>query len=158
MNSNEKARKIIKEQTFMVVATSQGNQPWNTPVYFAYDTNFHLFWHSSPTTQHAENIRQNERVFIVIYDLKTLEGVYFLGKAMELHDKKEVAYGVDILFSRVYQNDAKKKQEIGETEDFLGEAKLRMYTFIPEKVWINSDTKWKGKFVDFRVPIDLFDK
>lgn len=158
MTQNEKARQIIAHQTFMVIATTQGNQPWNTPVYFAYDEKFHLFWHSSPTTQHAENIRLNEHVFIVIYDLKTLEGVYLLGKAKELQNREEISYGIDVLFSRAYQNDLQKKQEIGKIEDFLGDAKLRMYQFIPEKVWMNSATKWKGKFVDFRIPIDLFDK
>src|SRR3989338_6767285 len=114
-----KAKKAINDILYITLATCDKNsQPWNSPVYSAFDTNYNFYWASWRENQHSRNIKENEKVFVVIYDSTVPEstgfGVYMRGKAHQLERKDviEIVKALQLLYSRK----SKKPRKI---EEFL---------------------------------------
>jgi len=148
-----KAKKVINDILYITIATcDKNNQPWNSPVYSAFDKNYNFYWASWRENQHSKNIKHNEKVFVVIYDSTVPEGtgfgVYMRGKArqLEARDVIEIAKSLKLLYSR-------KNKKPRKLEEFLSILPRRIYKFIPEQVWVNSDGDIKGNFVDSRIDI-----
>src|SRR3989344_8432811 len=110
MDSSEltsKAKKVINDILYITIATSdKNNQPWNSPVYSAFDKDYNFYWASWRENQHSKNIKENEKVFVVIYDSTVPEstgfGVYMRGKAHQLETKDviEIMKALKLLYSR----------------------------------------------------------
>jgi nitroimidazol reductase NimA-like FMN-containing flavoprotein (pyridoxamine 5'-phosphate oxidase superfamily) len=154
-----RAKEIIKKIFYITIATvSKDGQPWNTPVYSAYDENYNFFWASDQNGQHSKNIKENNQVFIVIYDSTvpegTGEGVYIQAKAYELIDEKEIAHALKYFDGRVN----KQKNPTTRAAQFMGEKPRRVYKAISEKVWMNGDGDINGEYIDIRIEVDLLKK
>ena len=130
-----RARDIIKRIIYVTVATvSSAGEPWNSPVYSAYDDRA-FYWTSSPLAQHSRNIEDNSKVFLVIYDSTAPEGsgegVYIQASAAALKDRAEIEQAKRIMAGRV-------GKELGpETDRLLAAGMQRIYRARPERVWIN---------------------
>ena len=90
---NQKAAGIIKKIPYITLATvSDDDQPWNSPLWSAFDKDLNFYWASDAKSVHSTNIRNNSKVFCVIYDSTmaegTGEGVYFKGSAFELIERE----------------------------------------------------------------------
>ncbi len=91
--NNEIARKIIKDNIYMTIATAdKSGEPWISPVVFGYDEDYNLYWMSDKNSKHSKLISQNNKVAIVIFDSKapegTGDGVYTVGRAAELLERE----------------------------------------------------------------------
>ncbi|OGD87969.1 hypothetical protein A3D81_00085 [Candidatus Curtissbacteria bacterium RIFCSPHIGHO2_02_FULL_40_17] len=151
---SEKAKQIIEKILYITLATiSKDGQPWNSPVYCAFDENYNFYWISWRENQHSKNIRDNNRVFIVIYDSTVSEGqgqgVYIQAKAYELNDEKNINNALKYLDGRIGKQDRHKASQ------FQGNMPRRIYKAVPEKAWVNVDSRINGEFVDKRVEIKL---
>lgn len=151
-----KAKEIIEKILYITIATaSKKGEPWNSPVYSAFDENYNFYWASDQNGQHSKNIAENSKVFLVIYDSTapegTGEGVYVQAEAHMLSDEKEIAHGLSYLDGRVN----KKKDPNTRVAQFQGENPRRIYKAVPEKVWVNVDGDVNGKYIDIRVEVDL---
>jgi hypothetical protein len=147
------AAKIIKNVLYMNIASiTPSGQPWNSPVYCAFDKHLNFFWLSWKLNQHSINIRNNPSVFVTIYDstvsASTGVGVYLEGKAYELHNPKDIFLGI----KEVYKREKRKPRDVIQ---FLKKFPRRTYKFIPEKVWINGDGDIEGNYIDIRTELDL---
>src|SRR3989344_3336518 len=163
MDSSEltsKAKKVINDILYITIATSdKNNSPWNSPVYSAFDKNYNFYWASWKENQHSKNIKENEKVFVVIYDSTVTEGtgfgVYMRGRARQLETKDavEIVKSLKLLYSR-------KSKKPRKPEEFLGLLPRRIYKFVPEQIWVNSGGDVKGNFVDSRIDItsDILNK
>jgi nitroimidazol reductase NimA-like FMN-containing flavoprotein (pyridoxamine 5'-phosphate oxidase superfamily) len=145
------AKEIIKSIHYITIATvSEDGQPWNSPVSAYYDKEFNFYWASYTENQHSKNIRENPRVFIVIYDSTapegTGEGLYMLAKAYQLNELSEVEDALN------YRPESKKPRE---AKEYLGEYPRRMYKAVPEKFWINGDGEIDGNYIDVRFEVSL---
>ncbi len=153
----QKAKQILQKILYITIATStKDGNPWNSPVYSAFDKNYNFYWASDQNGQHSKNIAENPNIFLVIYDSTapegTGEGIYVKAKAYALTDEQEILDALKVLDDRVgkvKQRDAKK---------FLGEYPRRVYKAIPEKFWINGDGDVNGNYIDIRVEVDLLNK
>jgi pyridoxine/pyridoxamine 5'-phosphate oxidase len=149
----EKAKRIVDEVIYITLATvSPNGDPWNTPVYTAYDKEYNFFWISSPESEHSKHIENNRKVFAVIYPSNvpegTGEGVYMQGGAEALVEKEEIEKVLVFFYGR-------KNKKPRPADDFVGQSPRRVYKFTPNKFWINSDEKIDGHHVDKRIEIDL---
>jgi nitroimidazol reductase NimA-like FMN-containing flavoprotein (pyridoxamine 5'-phosphate oxidase superfamily) len=149
----QKAKKIISEIIYITIATvSKGGEPWNTPVYSAFDESYNFYWASDKNGQHSKNIKANENVFIVIYDSTvpqgTGEGLYIKAKAYEITDRAETEKASKLLAAR-------KNKNPRNADEYLGEYPRRVYKAVPEKFWMNGDGKINGNYIDTRVEVDL---
>lgn len=100
-------KKVITYNEHMVVATADtGGKPWVSPVFYAYDENFNLYWVSAKTALHSTNIRNNPRVAICIFgpasseEADRLHGIYIDAEAQELTDEDEIRHAAHIMQQR----------------------------------------------------------
>ncbi|MBI2665554.1 pyridoxamine 5'-phosphate oxidase family protein [Candidatus Woesearchaeota archaeon] len=151
-----KAKKVMNDILYITLATSdKNNQPWNSPVYSAFDKNYNFYWGSWKENQHSKNIAENEKAFIVIYNSTVPEGtgfgVYMKGKAHQLVKKDifEILAALKLLYVR-------KDKKIKSPKEFLGILPRRVYKFVPDQVWVNSSEKVKGSSVDIRMDVTKY--
>ncbi len=151
-----RAKEIIEKILYITIATvDEKGQPWNSPVYSAFDEAYNFYWFSDKNSQHSRNIRNNKKIFLVIYDSSvaegTGEGVYIQAEAHELNDKKHVLDGLKIMDERA------GKTKVRKYEKFSGGAPLRVYAATPTKIWMNlEDEDENGNYIkDIRVEVPL---
>lgn len=145
----EKAKREIKANPFMTLATSSGNQPWNTPVYCAFDKNYNFFWNSYPGSQHSRNIMENGKAFVVIYNrLEVGFGVYMQGTAERLIYEKDIKNALELLWKR-------KGENYTDVKAFTGSVP---YRFVPKRFWVNDETYLNGKKIDIKIEITRYMK
>ncbi|MBI4020303.1 MAG: pyridoxamine 5'-phosphate oxidase family protein [Candidatus Aenigmarchaeota archaeon] len=147
------AKARIRKILYITIATASKNcEPWNSPVYSAFDKSYTFYWCSWTENQHSRNIRENKNVFVVIYDSAAPEGagfgVYMKGKAYQLGIENigEIIKALKLLYGR-------KNKKPKHPREFLKLFPRRIFRFVPEKVWVNSEGSVKGNFVDTRVDI-----
>ena len=62
--SSERAKEIISKIQYITVATySKDGEPWNSPVYSAFDEQYNFYWASWVENQHSKNIAENGKAF-----------------------------------------------------------------------------------------------
>lgn len=153
----EKAKKIILENIYMTIATAtKDGRPWISPVFFAYDENYNLFWVSNKDSLHSNLIKDNPQIAIVIFNSQAPEdegdGVYFESIASVLEDDIEIKQAMELLSKRVTKDEFRIKK-IGEvTSDGI----WRIYRATPTK--ISKLTKGEfinSQYVDRRIDIKL---
>lgn len=134
--------------------------PWNVPVYYAYDKKYNFYWYSRKNTKHSKLIKQNDNISITIFNSSPTQddegGVYISGKASEISEN-DLPLALKIYFNRaITENLSEKKQLIQNSEDFLGKSILRMYKFIPKRLYVSNEAiKWNGKWIDTRSELTL---
>jgi len=136
-----------------VATTSVDGQPWNTPVVMECDSRLQLYWFSDQASQHARNVRENGRAFIVLYDSTVTSGqgrrtgLYIRTSARELHDIQEIRRACTL----------RKPNNLDYPRSFIGKAVRRVYQATPEQLWINEEQIEAGVFIrDYRVELSLF--
>lgn len=148
---NNRAKEILQKIIYATIATAgKDGKPWNSPVRHVYDDELNVYWFSDKENQHSKNVRDNEDVFIVVYDSTVPEGdgegVYIQAKAVELNDPEEIR-----LARRI-----KKGVDMDAPDDFMGDAVRRVYKAVPQRVWMNDAEVTDGVFIrDYKVEIPL---
>ncbi|MFW5719667.1 MAG: pyridoxamine 5'-phosphate oxidase family protein [Candidatus Dojkabacteria bacterium] len=150
------AAEVVKKIQYINIATvTREDEPWNTPVYTAFDKDLRFFWISAKASQHSVNLKSCSRAFVTIYDSTVPEGtgfgVYFTGRALQIRETATTFTAIKKLYSRV---DAPQKH----ISRFLGKSPRRLYVFVPERVWVNGwfeSEQMEGVFYDERVELDL---
>ena len=78
----------------MQVATAHDNQPWACTVYFAYDSDWNLYWISTPDRRHSKEIISNDKVAGTIVLSHTpgdkVRGLQFQGIAEEITNPADI--------------------------------------------------------------------
>ncbi len=153
----QKAKKIISENIYCVIATSSlDSRPWISPVFFAYDSKFNLYWISNKDAHHSDLVRKNQNIAIVIFNSRAPEGegdgVYFEAVAKELYDDAEIAQAVMILNQRV----SKEEFRVRDVSKVRGDGIWRIYRATPVRISKLTDGELiNGQYVDRRIEIRL---
>src|SRR3972149_1915816 len=120
----KQARNIIDTIEYIDLATvTPDGKPWSSPLWFVRDNNYNFYFYSPNYTQHAKNIRENGKGFVVIYDSRAPEGtgfgVYMTARVIELSKVSEVEQAIKWIQT--------KKKKVKTPQDFLGESPRRIY-------------------------------
>ena len=149
------AKKIIEENIYLTVATSDGSKPWVSPLFFAYDKDYNFYWASGKDALHSRFIRSNQKVAIVIFDSRAPEGegdgVYFESTCVELMTAEELKVAMDILNRRVTKEEFRIKDLSGVT----GKGMWLIYKASTQKLYKLTDEIVNGQYLDKRVEITL---
>lgn len=150
----ERAREIIERIVYMTVATvSEDGEPWNSPVFAAYDEHYNFYWGSHYKSKHSRNIRTNGHAFLAIYDSTAAagggEGVYVKATAQELTHPIFIKNAHDLLQAR------SQPAPYWELRELLDDSPIRIYKAAPELVWMNADGEVEGQYVTARTRVDL---
>jgi len=147
-----RARALLERQGVMTVATADADgTPSVAPVVFVHDEDFNLYWVSSKSTQHSENIRARPEVQIVVFMEDPTEGVYVDARAAELDDDADLERAIALLNAR----DQPTKFEIGGPADVTGDAAWRIYKATRVETTVRTDATEHGQAVTTRTPVAL---
>lgn len=148
---NKRAKEILQKIIYATLATvTKEGKPWNSPVRHCFDSDMNIYWFSDKQNQHSQNVRENGRVFIVIYDSTVPEGdgegVYFEATVEELTEPEQIRKARRI----------KKGEGKDSPDDFMGDAIRRVYKATPTSAWMNDAEVKDGVFIrDYKVEIPL---
>lgn len=144
-----KAQAIIDTIPYATLATvTSDGQPWSTPLAaYHFDGETTLYWASWQNNQHSQNIRDNGKAFVTIFDStpndgKPAAGVYIQADAFEITDEAEAMKA-----ALVFGNDPYNPSD---GKEYLGDKPRRIYKVVPHKVWMNGDSEIDGNFIDVR--------
>jgi len=149
----ELAKKAIKKNIYITLATaSKDAVPWNTPLFFAYDDKYTIYWISSQNCVHSANISENENVAIVIYDSTAQEGkgfgVYMSAKASVVDGAGEIKNALKLIYKR-------SRRPAPQASKFMGDALRKVYKAVPNLIFVN-DLKAKSEELrNLRVEVKL---
>lgn len=146
---SKRAREILDKIEYATIATVDiDSNPWNAPVFMAYDEDYNFYWGTHKDSQKARNIRANNQAFMVIYDSTapagTGEGVYIRAEVEELSDKEEIERAITYLTNR--------------HEDYRSFADgkvIRLYKAVVKQAWINDGYRENGRYIDIRKEVTL---
>lgn len=146
---NTKAQSILDRINYVTLATvSNDGQPWNSPVYCAYDQDYNVYWGSHVDSQHSQNIRANGKAFIVVYDSTVApghgEGVYMQVSCTEITDPDEIATAHKLIQDR-------RPSPYWKLEEVQGDRPVHLFKAVPQKIWMNGDSQKDGQYIDVRV-------
>lgn len=141
---NEIARKIVKENIYLTLATSDGT-PWAAPLFYAVDDKYNFYYISQMDSLHTQHILKNPTVAFAIFDSHQKEGtgngVQGLGKAYPLKDEE-----LPEAFKWYHTTFIEMRPE-----SFTGDAPYRFFKIVTEKFYVlDPDAK-----VDKRVEVKL---
>jgi nitroimidazol reductase NimA-like FMN-containing flavoprotein (pyridoxamine 5'-phosphate oxidase superfamily) len=150
----EKARYIIEHNNYMIVATSdkKGN-PWAAPVFFAYDDKYNFYFLSAVDSKHAENIVENPKVCLVIFDSSApvgqSDGVQIDAKASFV-PRKEVTKVINIYCDRLFPDSNISATERYDPNEYVEPAEFRFLKVEVVQAYTTG--------IDRRVDVDLKDR
>ena len=154
---NDLARKIIKENQLVSIATaSKECEPWISPVVYAYDKKWNMYFVSIPSSVHCQNIRLNGKCACAIFDSRhawgTGAGLQIEAKIEELSFKNTLKAG-KCYISRVYPYPNYNPKVVADfVQNFIANKKIyKFYKITPRVVWMNDP----NSEVDVRVQVDL---
>ena len=151
----DKAREIISTNLYCTLSTCSGDgYPWVSPVFFAYDQNWNIYWSSATAAKHSQNLANNQgRVAIAIFKSVipqgTAQGLYLSGVASELKPDE---------FERVYKllEERAGKKFNRTPQDYQGTSPRRIYQFKPHQGWVTGKREPVGnQLVDTKIEISL---
>ncbi len=119
----------LEENKYCCLATVDSNGVWANPVYFAYDDKFNFYFISQIDSRHMQNIQDDPRVSIAIYNThqeKDVEGVYVEGKAKILDELEERLVAHKIYYGRSGSNE--------QNEEFVDDLTWLLVKVKPDEV------------------------
>ncbi|WP_448571058.1 pyridoxamine 5'-phosphate oxidase family protein [Trichothermofontia sp.] len=149
------AHALIASIPYCTLSTcSPDGWPWVSPIFFAYDAAWRIYWSSAIAARHSQNLYHNQgRAVIAIYNshrsVEGPKGLYLQGCAAEV-DPPQVALAMHRLFERAGNQPDRTPQ------DYLGDSPRRLYCFRPEAVWITGERLAVGQQqVDTKIKLNL---
>ena len=109
-------RKLIKEyleeNRMMQLATSVNNQPWVCNVWYVVDEDLNIYWFSSITRRHSQELEKNNKVAGAMVIPQTPQdkprGLQFQGTAHMLTDEKDVEKVISLFDGRIFDRETIK--------------------------------------------------
>ncbi|BAY60861.1 hypothetical protein NIES22_09210 [Calothrix brevissima NIES-22] len=150
-----KAQNLLINNIYCTLSTcSPAGEPWASPVFFAYDEHWYIYWISAIVSQHSQNIYHNSgRVAIALFNSSvaqgSAEGVYLSGAAAEIN-ADDIQKTMKLLEKRA------NKQLNRTVADYLHDSPRRIYQFQPQQVWLTGNRLAVGnQLVDTKIEISL---
>lgn len=108
-------KKYLDEAKMMQLATVRDDKPWVCNVWFASDNNLNIYWISSTTRRHSEEVKDNKHVAAAICMVREPSesdrgGVQLEGTASEVTNPIELAKALKLYVARgIFTLDQVKK-------------------------------------------------
>ncbi|MEA5450903.1 pyridoxamine 5'-phosphate oxidase family protein [Leptolyngbya sp. CCNP1308] len=156
----EKAQHLLAGTIYCTLSTcSADGLPWASPLFFAYDPSWTLYWASAIACQHSQNLAANQgRGAIAIYSTQPEvgkgQGLYLTGTATEL-GPENVSRVISLLDQRSRPGPQRRAAA------YLPPSPRRLYQFTPQMVWITgerqavNDPDLAEVLVDTKIQLDL---
>lgn len=153
---NSSAEAILANNIYGTIATaSKDGSPWAAPQFIVYDNKTRtVYWCAARTSQHGQNIQENSRAYIVVYDSSVGpgegSGVYLQTDAAIITDPAEIEHAMTKLLER-HQGVPYFALESIQRHDAI----TVVFKAHVQQAWINEGQEENGQFVLYRKPVEL---
>lgn len=153
---DDSAQSILDNVIYGTIATtSQDGSPWAAPQFIVYDKDEEaILWCASCKSQHGQNILNNHKAYIVVYDSKVGPGegagVYMQTDVDVVVEPQEVARSMAKLIQR-HQGVPYWKLDDVQAQG----SPLAIFKATVTQAWINEGGEEDGQFVLYRKAIEL---
>lgn len=140
-------QQLLTEVPYATIATvCPDGQPWSTPLFVIFDEDLSMYWVSTPSNQHSQNILCDPRIFATVIDSHAPEGagfgLYLQMSAQVLSNPAEIAKA-----RKLYTSDY---GEPGTHDPFGPNCLRKLYKATPIAIWHNCDYKASNEILDAR--------
>lgn len=127
---NKTARGIIRNNIYLTLATTDGEDPWASPLFYTVDKEYNFYYISQLNSLHSKNIAMNPSVSFAIFNTRQKEGE---GNGVQ-------ARGVVKLIKDSQIKEAMKWYKTSfiemNEENFMGDAPYRLFKITPSNIYI----------------------
>lgn len=113
MNLRKLIEDYLKKAKLMQMATAVNNQPWVCSVWFAADSDLNIYYFSSATRRHSEEVLKNNKVAgAVVLPQNPNDpprGLYFQGKAEVLQKQEDIDKAISVYADRIFSREKIKE-------------------------------------------------
>ncbi len=154
MGTKLTAEELLENHHYCVIATASAEAvPWVTPIFYAYDSDWNLFWISSRTSSHSKLLEQNPHACAVIYQPPSVSqetSALYLSGQVSICRGTVLEEGMHVYFERAGLGVS------GKAEDYAGDSPCRLYQLAPEQAFSLQEPEWEENLLlDKRVSIAL---
>lgn len=140
---NKLAKEIIEKNQYITLSTiGTDGKVWASPVVYAYDKKYCLYFASIPSSRHCQNLSKNNQISVAIFDSHQLcgEGVGIQAEAkVEQISNLKALPAAKICFGRKYPYGNSLVGSIAtHFKSFLSKGLYRFYKITLTKVYINN--------------------
>jgi len=155
MELNEVAKDLIAKADYLSLATTDGTNPWATPLYFAVDDKLNFYFVSRKDTQHSLNIYKNPNVSFCIFNSEdkafTAQGLQATGIAQEV-GLTEALHGLMVIYKKKHPNIGDLKKVKLDVKSVTGLINNRIYCIKLTHVYVLDPN---NPDMDTRVEVEL---
>lgn len=154
-NLNKLAKKIIKENEYLTLATvDEVGKPWVSIMAYSYDDKYNFYFVSLPSSRHSAHIRKNNSISFSIFDSHQPFG-YGVGLQIEgtIKEAEENEYDniKKVYLERSYPYGNVKNDFTDSLKKLIKDRVYRFYKIKPTVCWINDP----NANTDIRVKVNL---
>lgn len=137
----------LKGHNTMTLATSAGETPWASTVFYASD-DVRLYFFSAPESRHCQNLAANGRVAVTVQedyqDWRKIKGIQLEGRAELVDGVLEKAKAMAI-YARKYPEVIKLFTDPSSGVFHKAFLKVKFYCVVPEKLFFIDNAQGFGK-------------
>ncbi len=139
------AKRIIEENSYLTLSTTDDSRPWATVLQYVVDEQFNFYFISSRDSLHAQHIEKNPAVAFAIFDSRqpsgTGEGIQASGTARILAPSE---------YNQTVTDYFKILEAIG-----IAKEKNAIFKVTPEHFFIPDTEFWQKERVDRHIEVAL---
>ncbi len=149
------AQTILDNVIYGTIATSEADgTPWAAPQFIAYDKGSKvIYWCAARQSQHAQNINNSHKAYIVVYDSSVGpgegSGVYMQTLAHEVTDPVETKAAMAKLIERHQGIPYWTLEDVQKPNSAVAVFKAKI-----QHTWINEGREENGHFILYREPVE----
>jgi len=154
-NYQTTAEAILNTVIYATIATSDTDgTPWAAPQFIVYEKEARaIYWCAARSSKHAQNIHNNRKAYIVVYDSSVGpgegSGVYMQATAHEVTDPAEREEAMTKLIKR-HRVAFWTLEDVQKSQSAVAVFKAEI-----QRAWVNEGREENGQFVLYREPVEL---
>ncbi|WP_461534908.1 pyridoxamine 5'-phosphate oxidase family protein [Spongorhabdus nitratireducens] len=154
MDTRLSPAELLETNHYCVLATANSEgEPWNTPLFYAFDHNWQLYWISSTDCHHSRLLAENPKASAVIYEPP---GVSHETSALYLSGTAAICEGAEIEQALEFYLQRTGLGISRNADDYQGDSPCRFWKLSPEKAWTLQEPEWQDNLLlDRRTAVDI---
>lgn len=145
MENKQIARKILRDNIYLVLGTADGKNPWTAPLYYAVGRDNNIYFISKINSLHIRHLLKNPVAAFSIFDSRQREGqgngIQAMGKVLLLKREIEIETALKYYRTSFISIDAK----------ILQKGQYRMFKIIPKHLYIQDPRSPTDKRIEVKM-------
>ena len=154
MSNRTSAAELLRENPYCVLSTCHANTPWITPLLYAYDEHWNLYWISSVKSRHSEFLSNNPKAVAIVYQEP---GYGRETSALYIEGTVEVCDDASSVMAALEQYSVRTESGFSNSpEDYLLDSPCRFYKLTTSKAQSLGEAWWDNNLlIDRRVEVAI---